>query len=55
MCRRLITLQLPILQGRYLPVFSSEVVDKDSVIAEGRPTINLKGVLISNGIIDHTT
>ena len=43
-------------QGRYLPVFAGEVVDKNAVAAaEGRPTINLKSVLIGNGITDYTT
>ncbi|KAF9779565.1 peptidase S10 serine carboxypeptidase [Thelephora terrestris] len=42
--------------GRYLPVFAGEVVDKNVVAAaEGRPTINLKSVLIGNGITDYTT
>jgi carboxypeptidase C (cathepsin A) len=42
--------------GRYLPVFASEVVDRNAVAAaEGRPTINLKSVLIGNGITDYTT
>ncbi|EPQ59668.1 peptidase S10, serine carboxypeptidase [Gloeophyllum trabeum ATCC 11539] len=36
--------------GRYLPVFASEVVDQNQIaVAEGRPTINLKSVLIGNG------
>ncbi|KDQ65011.1 hypothetical protein JAAARDRAFT_28675 [Jaapia argillacea MUCL 33604] len=36
--------------GRYLPVFASEIVDRNQVAkAEGRPTINLKSVLIGNG------
>lgn len=45
-----------ICQGRYLPVFAGEVVDKNAIAAaEGRPTINLKSVMVGNGITDYTT
>ncbi|KZS97808.1 peptidase S10, serine carboxypeptidase [Sistotremastrum niveocremeum HHB9708] len=42
--------------GRYLPVFASEVVDRNQIAkAEGRPTLNLQSVLIGNGITDIST
>jgi len=42
--------------GRYLPVFASEIYDKNELAAaEGRPTVNLKSVLIGNGITDIST
>ncbi|KIM42877.1 hypothetical protein M413DRAFT_444511 [Hebeloma cylindrosporum] len=42
--------------GRYLPVFASEIYDKNQIAAqEGRPTINLQSVLIGNGITDIST
>lgn len=44
------------IKGRYLPVFASEIIDRNQVaIREGRPTINLKSVLIGNGITDIST
>jgi hypothetical protein len=37
-------------------VFASEIIDRNQVaIREGRPTINLKSVLIGNGITDIST
>ncbi|KAF8803956.1 peptidase S10, serine carboxypeptidase [Phlegmacium glaucopus] len=42
--------------GRYLPVFASEIFDQNQVATrEGHPTINLKSVLIGNGITDIST
>ncbi|KAJ8517358.1 hypothetical protein ONZ45_g5449 [Pleurotus djamor] len=42
--------------GRYLPVFASEIVDQNTIAAAaGQPTINLKSVLIGNGITDIST
>ena len=44
------------IKGRYLPVFASEIIDRNGVaIREGRPTINLKSVVIGNGITDIST
>lgn len=44
------------IKGRYLPVFASEIIDRNQVaIREGRPTINLTSVLIGNGITDIST
>ena len=44
------------MKGRYLPVFASEIVDQNQLAkSEGRPTINLKSVLIGNGITDIST
>ena len=44
------------LQGRYLPVFASEVIDQNAIAkAEGRDTLNLKSVLIGNGVTDIST
>ncbi|KAJ7031597.1 Alpha/Beta hydrolase protein [Mycena alexandri] len=43
-------------QGRYLPVFGSEIYDQNQLaIAQGRPTINLQSVIIGNGITDIST
>ena len=43
-------------QGRYLPVFASEIVDQNTIAAsQGQQTINLKSVLIGNGITDIST
>ena len=43
-------------QGRYLPVFASEIVDQNTIAAsQGQPTINLKSVLIGNGVTDIST
>lgn len=43
-------------QGRYLPVFASEIYDQNQVaVAEGRTAINLKSVMIGNGITDIST
>ena len=43
-------------KGRYLPVFASVIIDQNQVaILERRPTINLKSVLIGNGITDIST
>jgi hypothetical protein len=43
-------------QGRYLPVFASEIYDQNQVaLRQGRPTINLQSVLIGNGITDIST
>ena len=43
-------------KGRYLPVFASVIIDRNQVaVREGRPTINLKSVLIGNGITDIST
>ena len=37
-------------------MFASEIIDQNQVaISEGRPTINLKSVLIGNGITDIST
>ncbi|PPR03321.1 hypothetical protein CVT24_012597 [Panaeolus cyanescens] len=42
--------------GRYLPVFASEIYDQNQMAAqEGRNTINLKSVIIGNGITDIST
>ncbi|KZV85984.1 serine carboxypeptidase [Exidia glandulosa HHB12029] len=42
--------------GRYLPVFASAVYDANAkAVAEGRTPINLKSVLIGNGITDTYT
>ncbi|KAJ7507313.1 peptidase S10 serine carboxypeptidase [Mycena galericulata] len=42
--------------GRYLPVFASEIYDQNQLaILEGRPTLNLKSVIIGNGITDIST
>ncbi|KAF8650965.1 hypothetical protein AX16_005001 [Volvariella volvacea WC 439] len=42
--------------GRYLPVFASEIYDQNQVaLKEGRPTINLKSIIIGNGITDIST
>ncbi|EMD41002.1 hypothetical protein CERSUDRAFT_121599 [Gelatoporia subvermispora B] len=42
--------------GRYLPAFASYIVDQNQVaIAEGREPLNLKSVLIGNGITDIST
>jgi Serine carboxypeptidase len=44
------------IKGRYLPVFASEIIDRNQVaLREGRPTINLKSILIGNGITDIST
>ena len=44
------------IKGRYLPVFASEIIDRNQVaIREERPTINLKSVLIGNGVTDIST
>ncbi|EGO27192.1 hypothetical protein SERLADRAFT_413693 [Serpula lacrymans var. lacrymans S7.9] len=44
------------VNGRYLPLFASEIYDKNQVAqAEGRPTLNLQSVLIGNGITDIST
>lgn len=41
-------------QGRYLPVFASAVWDGNAkLIKEGKTPINLKSVLIGNGITDN--
>ncbi|KAG6829682.1 hypothetical protein H0H92_003800 [Tricholoma furcatifolium] len=42
--------------GRYLPVFASEIYDQNQIaIREGREPLNLKSVLIGNGITDIST
>ncbi|KAF5372005.1 hypothetical protein D9615_008105 [Tricholomella constricta] len=42
--------------GRYIPVFASEIYDQNQVaIREGRQPLNLKSVLIGNGITDIST
>ncbi|TFK64448.1 alpha/beta-hydrolase [Pluteus cervinus] len=42
--------------GRYLPVFASEIWDQNQIAtSEGRPAINLKSVIIGNGITDIST
>ncbi|KIM42879.1 hypothetical protein M413DRAFT_408948 [Hebeloma cylindrosporum] len=42
--------------GRYLPVFASEIYDKNQIaVQEGRPAINLQSVLIGNGVTDIST
>ncbi|XP_006459735.1 hypothetical protein AGABI2DRAFT_202104 [Agaricus bisporus var. bisporus H97] len=42
--------------GRYLPVFASEIYDQNQIaVSEGRPGLNLKSVLIGNGITDIST
>ncbi|KAF8883441.1 Alpha/Beta hydrolase protein [Infundibulicybe gibba] len=42
--------------GRYLPVFASEIYDQNKIAAkDGLPTLNLKSVLIGNGITDIST
>ncbi|KAI6128411.1 Alpha/Beta hydrolase protein [Pisolithus croceorrhizus] len=42
--------------GRYLPVFASEIYDGNLIaIAEGRGVINLKSLLIGNGVTDIST
>ncbi|PFH46066.1 hypothetical protein AMATHDRAFT_156566 [Amanita thiersii Skay4041] len=42
--------------GRYLPVFASEIYDQNSIaIKQGQGPINLKSVLIGNGITDIST
>ncbi|KZO96589.1 serine carboxypeptidase [Calocera viscosa TUFC12733] len=42
--------------GRYLPVFASEIVDQNKqAVAHGLQEINLKGVMIGNGITDFFT
>ncbi|KAG5645267.1 hypothetical protein DXG03_006569 [Asterophora parasitica] len=42
--------------GRYLPVFASEIYDQNEVaVREGRQPLNLKSVLIGNGITDIST
>ncbi|KAH7916117.1 Alpha/Beta hydrolase protein [Hygrophoropsis aurantiaca] len=42
--------------GRYLPVFASEIYDKNKVAeSEGRPSLNLKSIMIGNGITDIST
>ncbi|KAL5531734.1 hypothetical protein ACEPAG_4611 [Sanghuangporus baumii] len=42
--------------GRYLPVFASEIVDQNAIAKEeGRDTLNLKSVLIGNGLTDIST
>ncbi|KAF7319378.1 Carboxypeptidase [Mycena chlorophos] len=42
--------------GRYLPVFASEIYDQNQFAqVDGRPVINLKSVLIGNGITDIST
>ncbi|KZO96588.1 serine carboxypeptidase [Calocera viscosa TUFC12733] len=39
--------------GRYLPVFASEIVDQNKrAAAKGRQEINLKSIMIGNGITD---
>ena len=44
------------MQGRYLPVFASEIVDQNTIAkAEGRDALNLKSVLIGNGVTDIST
>ena len=44
------------IKGRYLPVFAGEIIDRNQVaVREGRPTINLKSVVIGNGITDIST
>lgn len=43
-------------QGRYLPVFASEIVDQNKrAKVNGVEPINLKSVLIGNGITDSKT
>lgn len=43
-------------QGRYLPAFASYIYDQNQVAkVAGKPTINLKSVLIGNGITDVST
>ena len=43
-------------QGRYLPVFASEIIDQNAVaVQENRSPINLQSVLIGNGITDIST
>lgn len=43
-------------QGRYLPVFASEIVDQNKrAEAGGFAPINLKSVLIGNGLTDFKT
>ena len=47
-------LTLVSLQGRYLPVFASAVYDSNArAKAENRTEINLKSVLIGNGLTSH--
>ncbi|KAI0069196.1 peptidase S10 serine carboxypeptidase [Artomyces pyxidatus] len=44
------------VRGRYLPVFASEIHDKNAVAEiEGRPAINLQSVIIGNGVTDIST
>lgn len=41
------------IQGRYLPIFASAVVDGNrALVAEGKKPINLQSVLIGNGVTD---
>lgn len=47
---------MTLLQGRYLPVFASAVYDAIAkAVAEERTPINLKSVLIGNGLTDAPT
>lgn len=47
---------LDICQGRYLPVFSSEVYDQNEIAKkEGREILNLTSIIIGNGITDIST
>ncbi|KAF8632022.1 hypothetical protein AX17_004965 [Amanita inopinata Kibby_2008] len=42
--------------GHYIPVFASEIYDQNVIaLREGRETINLRSVLIGNGITDIST
>lgn len=47
---------MDITQGRYLPVFASEIYDQNQIaVAQGRPPLNLTSVLIGNGNTDIST
>lgn len=44
------------MQGRYLPVFASEIYDQNQLAEkDGRSTLNLKSVIIGNGLTDVST
>ena len=44
------------MKGRYLPAFASYIYDQNTIAeAAGRSKINLKSVLIGNGITDIST
>ena len=45
---------IPQSQGRYLPVFASEVYDQNAKLAQaGLTPINLKSIMIGNGLTDN--